>query len=52
MIMEVVADKNPVVYGLAAIEGKLEMCKLVLEKVNDKNPIGAQGFGRIVSSFK
>ena len=48
IIMEVVADKNPVVQGfsplhLAAIEGKLEMCRLILENVKDKNPIGAQG---------
>ena len=48
IIMEAVADKNPVVYGfsplhLAIIEGKLEMCRLILENVNDKNPIGIPG---------
>jgi ankyrin repeat protein len=48
IIMEVVADKNPVVQGfsplhLAAIEGKLEMCRLILENVNDKNPVDNNG---------
>ena len=48
IIMETVADKNPLVYGFsplhfAAIEGNLEVCRLILENVNDKNPSGVDG---------
>ena len=49
IIMETVADKNPICCGLtplhtAAMFGNLEMCKLILENVNDKNPVNRHGF--------
>ena len=46
--MAKVTDKNPGTYGrtplhFAASMGRLEMCKLILENVNDKNPVDNNG---------
>ena len=48
MIMAKVADKNPATDGsiplhFAAGMGCFEMCKLILENVNDKNPVDNNG---------
>ena len=47
--MAKVADKNPAAacggtpLHFAACMGRLEMCKVILENVNDKNPVDNNG---------